>query len=308
MSMTDGIVNSAVDAENLITVPLVNKDAYFRGVYVAWQGAVDASDGVKTQRASLEVTKDGMAAINQALSDLGMNTSAWTAKSGADAVELTLSLALTGIAPPVNGSGFEIQGTGNDVAFIYQSNGVEQLYASFWYQRGGNWVQGSAIPPASVGGNIPASSALVMSDTDGKWRYWDNSTLREIRPYPPDTFKSAHAFNDMNDIPGAALPGNFLKNTDTGKYYILSVDNKLIEVPSPDSATFFPCYRTADASTLDSWRKELATSMDHLARTSQVQIAYLQELSNRLQNLLSLLTNMLQRFERNASSVIDRTG
>lgn len=130
------------------------------------------------------------------------------------------------------------------------------------------------------------------------------NTLKPVDK-PDFVIQDITAETDLNGV----LPGTVvrMKQSSGDKFYIVSVDHKLVAAPSAYDANFFPTYLKASQDEAEQWKRAIKAAHDTVATLSQTQSEYLLSLAGSLQASLSLVTNLVERFERVYSSLVDRT-
>lgn len=290
MSRENGIIESTTTPVSLV-IPGVKEIPTQRAVYIGFQAAFDVNDALKEQRASIAVTAEAINDVNGLIAKLG--ATGWAASSPSDGIETTLALLAA------------------DVPY------------STLAQNGYKYWDDEITPPQLRDGfgeirRVTGDERLSTGVPHGLWRAEPPEPGDPVHLYDhlvpgvpaPDNVKANAILHTGEGVPDTAVAGDYLRihddTTNTDTYYIVTMQGKRVELPYEKPGKVFTYMDHASSDQLKSIQSALQKENLDLGRTSQTQAAFMQELAGKLQSMLGMLSNILQRLEHLYVSIAEK--
>ncbi|MDO8301192.1 hypothetical protein, partial [Lacisediminimonas sp.] len=266
-----------------------------QALYVQMQAAYDVVDQLGYQQAAAQMTTQLMAEVNT-LSKL-FDGSAWTAASlpdGSvnydDAYAVTKGLLVSGLTPSDLGA--------TDRIFYSGST------------RFGTSQQDTTMNESTYNGLAEFSAykgriVNVMDDISGARidTFFVDSRGDPHRPITPVLADTAVTSFDGITVPDTALPGDMLKSSKDGEYYLVNIKRQAVQF---GSGGILSVVTMASAEKSEAWSEKLSAAISELSKNGQIEAARMQQLVNLLQLLIGGASNTESRETKAKESILSK--
>jgi hypothetical protein len=288
--MTSGVLTSETVPVNW-TIKRTEDSGLKQALYVQMQAAYDVVDQLGYQQAASQLTTQLMAEVN-ALSKLFAG-STWTAASlpnGSvnydDAYAVTKGLLVSGLTPSELGATDQIFYSGSTL-FSGTYRPVNIISSEF---RDDEQYKNSIV-------NVTNDAGAVI-DTF----FIDSNAVRH-QPISPVPAGTAVTNFDGITVPDTALPGDMLKSSRNGEYYLVNIKREAVQFGSGGTLSVVTM---ASAEKSEAFSEKLSGAISELSKNGQIEAARMQQLVNLLQLLIGGASNTESRETKAKESILSK--